>query len=104
MERGAIRPEALAWALDEAISAPETSVEDVLSKFRPRPDDPERLEEVLEDLTSIPQESGERSEQTFIRWAMGEVMREFFGRVDPMEVRARLVQGYLVRKTRGVES
>jgi glutamyl-tRNA(Gln) amidotransferase subunit E len=104
MERGEIRSEALAWAVDESISAPEKSTEAVLSKFRPRPDDPERLEEMLEDLIYRAQEGRERSKQTFINWAMGEVMRTFLGRVDPSAVQARLAQGFPVRNTREVES
>jgi glutamyl-tRNA(Gln) amidotransferase subunit E len=104
LEGGEIRPEALAWALDEVLSDADRSVEDVLTIFRPRPDDQERLEETLELIAPMAEEGGERTAETFLAWGMGEVMRKFFGRVDPAWVRSRLSQLLVDRKSGGVAS
>jgi Asp-tRNA(Asn)/Glu-tRNA(Gln) amidotransferase B subunit len=104
LEGGEIRPEALAWALDEAVSEPDGSVEEILSKFRPRPDDPERLEERLVEITHIAREGRPRSEETLLAWGMGEVMRKFFGRVDPAVVRSRLSELFADRESGEVAS
>ena len=88
-EKGEIRPEALGWAADEVLAEPEVSVAEVLEKFRPRLDDGERLSGLLSDVAHRASAEG-RSPELSLRWGMGEIMREFFGRVDPSEVRKRL--------------
>lgn len=104
LEGGEIRPVALAWALDEVLSHPDQSVEDVLTRFRPRPDDPKHMEETLEVIAQVATEGGARTRETFLAWGMGEVMRKFFGRVDPAEVRSRLTQFVVNRKSGEVAS
>jgi Glu-tRNA(Gln) amidotransferase subunit E-like FAD-binding protein len=90
LEKGEIRPEALTWAVDELLADPNRSPEEVLEKFRPRTEDKENLDSVLTDVAARVQASTWRSPQSGVRWAAGAVLREFFGRVSPSEVRRRL--------------
>jgi len=92
LEGGEIRGEALAWALDEVLSDPDRSVESVLREFHPRPEDPEQLEETLVAVAQLANQGRKRTRDTILAWGMGEVMRRFFGRVDPQLVWSRLSQ------------
>jgi len=83
-EDGEIRPEALGWAVDEILADSELAVEDVLPRYRPREDDEERLQSVLAEVADRARAVEGRSAQATLRWGMGEVMKEFFGRVAPL--------------------
>jgi len=90
LEGGEIRPEALVWAMDEVLSDPEGAVEKVLTKYRSCPGDEERLQGVLSEVATRARALEGRPPEVSLRWGMGEVMREFFGRAAPLEVQERL--------------
>jgi len=90
LEDGQIRPEAVGWAVDDVLADPEVPVEEVLRTYRPRPDDGEKLQALLSDVTHLALKDDRRPPEVALRWGMGEIMREFFGRIDPSEVRKRL--------------
>jgi glutamyl-tRNA(Gln) amidotransferase subunit E len=92
LERGEIRSEALALAFDDAMERPDRTVDGILSAYRPREDDAERLRDRLADVVARSAEVGTREPEAVLRWAMGEVLRGFRGRVDPVEVRGQLIQ------------
>ncbi len=83
-EDGEIRPEALGWAVDEILADSELEVEEVLAKYKPSEDDEERLKSVLSEVADRARAVEGRSAEASLRWGMGEVMREFFGRVAPL--------------------
>ncbi len=76
--------------MDEVLSDPEGAVEKVLTKYRSRPGDEERLRGVLSEVAMRARALAGRPPEVSLRWGMGEVMREFFGRVAPLEVQERL--------------
>jgi Asp-tRNA(Asn)/Glu-tRNA(Gln) amidotransferase B subunit len=90
LEDQEILPEALPWAVDEVLAAPGRSAEEVLEKFKPRADDEEQLEVVLSDVAVRIRAWKWKSPDSAFRWGTGVVLREFFGRVSPSEVRQRL--------------
>jgi glutamyl-tRNA(Gln) amidotransferase subunit E len=90
LEIGEIRPEALVWAVDDVLADPERAVEEVLTKYRSRPGDEERLQGVLSEVATRARALEGRPPEASLRWGMGEVMREFFGRAAPLEVQERL--------------
>jgi len=90
LETGEIRPEALVWAMDDVLADPQRAVEDVLTKYRFRPEDEERLQGVLSEVATRARALEGRPPEVSLRWGMGEVMREFFGRAAPLEVQERL--------------
>lgn len=89
-EKGEIRPEALAWAVDEVLADPGRPVEEVLAKYRPRADEEEKLQSFMSEVATRAQALEGRLLGATLRWGMGEVMREFFGRAAPLEVQERL--------------
>jgi glutamyl-tRNA(Gln) amidotransferase subunit E len=90
LEAGEILPEALVWAVDRVLRDSRTSPDDVVAEFRIRAEDEVRLEGVVSDVTARALKMTYRSPGTIMRWAMGEVMREFFGRVPAVEIAGRL--------------
>lgn len=89
-EAGEIRPEALAWGMDEILASSDPSPEEVLARYRPRPEDEEELPRVLAAVAQEARKKEDRSLEACVRFGMGEVMGRFFGRIDPREVRERL--------------
>jgi glutamyl-tRNA(Gln) amidotransferase subunit E len=89
-EDGEIRREALLWALDEVLADPQRPIDQVLAKYRPRVDDEEELDKALADVIEASGFLKTRRRDVALRWAMGRIMREFFGRVDPQAVRGEL--------------
>ncbi len=92
MESGAIRLEAMERALDDLIEAPERSANEVLAAYRPGPDDDAELASAVADAASRAEALAGKSADSVLRWAMGEVMPRFLGRVDPSRVRQRLIE------------
>jgi glutamyl-tRNA(Gln) amidotransferase subunit E len=90
LEAGGLRPEALGWAVDDIMEDPERSPEEVLTRFRPRPEDEEGLQKAVEKVSNDPDRPVGKPPETVLRWGMGRVMRPFLGRVAPSEVRERL--------------
>jgi glutamyl-tRNA(Gln) amidotransferase subunit E len=90
VERDEIRPEALEIALEGLLRHPDLTPETFLESVRPRPTDERKLEELLLGLADRADAVAGKSEETILRWAMGEVMRPLRGRVDPQKVRRRV--------------
>ncbi len=89
-EAGAILPRALELALDELAAAPTAPVDGVLERFRQRPGDEERLSALVASASAGAEALDGKPREVVLRWAMGEVMRELWGRVDAAEARRRL--------------
>jgi Glu-tRNA(Gln) amidotransferase subunit E-like FAD-binding protein len=90
LEAGEVRNEALPLILDRLLSDPERPVAEVLDEFRPRPGDDKALQEKVVDVASTVKASTFRSPEAALRWALGEVLRQFWGRVSPSEVEVEL--------------
>ncbi len=90
LESDEIRPEALVLAFDAALAEPDRSIEEVLDRFRKRAGDDERVREVADEVAHMAGELEGKPEDVVLRWGMGEVMRRFWGRVAPSEVRKLL--------------
>jgi glutamyl-tRNA(Gln) amidotransferase subunit E len=90
LEAGEIRPDALVWAVDLVLEDPARSVSDVLDRFRQRPEDVGRLEDRARAVAVEAEALEGRPRDVLLRWGMGEVMREFMGRVAPSAVRSLL--------------
>ncbi|NNM04382.1 MAG: Glu-tRNA(Gln) amidotransferase subunit GatE [Gemmatimonadetes bacterium] len=90
LEGGEIRQEALVWALDDLLADPDRAVAEVLDNYRPRQDDEAELEAAVPEIAQMARTLQTASADGPVRWAMGMIMRRFFGRVDPASVRERL--------------
>jgi glutamyl-tRNA(Gln) amidotransferase subunit E len=90
LEAGEIRNEALPLVLDEILSYPDRPVDEVLERFRPLPGGDEALEKAAAEAAIQVAELRFRSPEAALRWAMGRVLRRFWGRVSPVDVEARL--------------
>jgi Asp-tRNA(Asn)/Glu-tRNA(Gln) amidotransferase B subunit len=90
LERGEVRNEALPLILDRILADPDRSVEEVLDQFRPRPEDDEALEAAIAEAAERAVNLAVESPHAALRWAMGRVMRPFWGRVSPGDVQAKL--------------
>jgi glutamyl-tRNA(Gln) amidotransferase subunit E len=90
VEAGEARQEALPLILDQILSEPARPVDEVLDQFRTRPEDDEALEKALAEATETLEGLAFQSSEAALRWAMGRVLRRFWGRVSPTEVEARL--------------
>jgi Asp-tRNA(Asn)/Glu-tRNA(Gln) amidotransferase B subunit len=89
-EKGKLRPEALTWALDDALEDPGRAPGEILKAYRPLQTDGPAVRKVVREVVGNAQSMPGRSPDALVRWAMGEVMRELFGRVDPRGIREQL--------------
>lgn len=92
LESGNLRPEGLVPALDELLDNPERSPREVLTTFRVLKEDSEALATAVREATRRARDMEGRTFGVRFRRAMGEVMRQFFGRVDPDRVREMLLE------------
>jgi len=90
LEKERIRPEALGWALNDALEDPGRALGEILKAYRPLQADGPAVRKVVREVVGNAQSMPGRSPDVWVRWAMGEVMRELFGRVDPREIRRQL--------------
>ncbi len=90
IERGETRIEALDRLIDMAISSPAVSVDEIILRHSGNTDDDDRLEEAVRNVATDILAMPGRSTTTLVRWAMGQVMPKFLGKVDPMIVRTKL--------------
>ncbi len=90
VDSGEIRPEAIERILDQLLVGSPSSTKDVLEPFRPRPGDQEELDKEIADVEKRADCVAGQSLDTAMRWAMGEVMPSFLGRLDPRDVGERL--------------
>ena len=92
IESGEIRPEALDRMLDALVAEPEAAPDEILARYRGDGGDEDaltrRLTDVVVEVRSL---TTERSDGV-LRWAMGAVIPQFLGRLDPRVVRERLVR------------
>jgi glutamyl-tRNA(Gln) amidotransferase subunit E len=92
VEEGTVRPEAMARALDRLLASPDASWEKIREEYRVRPEDDLRLRERVEEVAGSPERPAARPPEAVLEWAMGEVMPDFLGRVDPARVEAELAR------------
>ncbi len=92
IESGEIRPEALDRMLDALVAESEAAPDEILARYRGDGGDEDvltrRLTDVVVEVQSL---TTERSDGV-LRWAMGAVMPQLLGRLDPTVVRERLRQ------------
>jgi glutamyl-tRNA(Gln) amidotransferase subunit E len=90
VDSGKIRLEAMERILDKLLVTPSVSVDDALEPFRPRGDDQEELNTKLEDVGARADRVAGQPHEAAMRWAMGEVMPAFLGRLEPRTIEQRL--------------
>jgi glutamyl-tRNA(Gln) amidotransferase subunit E len=90
LEAGKVRPEALTLIIDRLLSDSDRPVQEVLDQFRPRAEDDKALGKAVAEAANRGEELHFRSSDAALRWAMGQVLRRFWGRVSPADVRTRL--------------
>lgn len=98
LERGVFRAEAFERAVDLALEHPEAPIADVLERFRRSNRDGADLEKRIAETVERMRPLARKPADTVIRWAMGQVMPPFLGRIAPEEVRERLARA--VQETR----
>ena len=92
LEAGEILPEATERILDTLIERSDLGAESALAPYRRRSGDLEELERALEELAGRAPGLVKRPRDVLLRWAMGEVMPRFIGRLSPAVVRERVVE------------
>ncbi len=90
VEEGRVRTDALVWVLDEALESPSRTSSQILSAYKPLKVDGPKIRKTIRDVVVEAETMKGRSRETLLRWAMGEVLRRHFGRVDPTAVRRAL--------------
>jgi hypothetical protein len=63
-----------------------------MAPFRSRPDDSTEFEKRLVELTARVESLAGKLPDVVMRWAMGELMPSFLGRLEPARVEARLLE------------
>ncbi|MFO7892509.1 MAG: Glu-tRNA(Gln) amidotransferase subunit GatE [Longimicrobiales bacterium] len=105
LEADELRPHALVPALDAVAMEPDRDPADVVAAYRPRDDDDTRIRERVQDAVARASSEGPAPGDrpaAAVAWAMGEVMRELRGRVEPRAVRERVVEALGVESEAGV--
>jgi len=97
LEKGEIRPEGLIQALDDALTHPDLPVSEILVRYRPLREGSSTVAKVVRTVVERTGTADGGTSDTRIRWAMGEVMRELRGRVDPRAVRGILAEAMRIR-------
>ncbi len=87
LEAGEIRPEGFGPAFDELLRHPRAEPEEVLARFRPLAATDRDVSLAIREAAEKAKDRADLSPEARTRWAMGEVMRSFFGRLDPGEIR-----------------
>jgi Asp-tRNA(Asn)/Glu-tRNA(Gln) amidotransferase B subunit len=77
-------------ALDGIISDPAATPDAILDRWRARPTGDHELPRWLTDVVRRARALDGRPADAKLRWAMGQVMTRFLGRVDPQAVRVEL--------------
>ena len=99
LEAGEILPGALEPALDDLALHPRRGTDDVLDAYCTRPGDDRRLEQLAAAAADGAAAMTGRSTEARLRWAMGEVMRSLWGRVDAARARQLLERALEQRET-----
>ena len=98
MECGELLPHALESAVDDLLARPDRDPEEILRRFRPLDEGAPDLADLVEAVAGQAAVREKRNPEVGVRWAMGEVMRAFFGRVDPVAVREMLAMAMATRE------
>jgi Asp-tRNA(Asn)/Glu-tRNA(Gln) amidotransferase B subunit len=72
--------------------SPDRPVQEIVKAFGPLREDGAKVTTVVKEVVARSGELEGRSPEVTLRWAVGEVMRNLFGRVDPLEIRRRLAE------------
>ena len=100
LESGAMRLEATDRAVDSLLASDAPAPDAVIDRFRMRPDDDARLDRRVADVVAVAAvEPGLRDPGTAFRWAFGQVMPAFLGRLAPDEVHGRLAAALVASTT-----
>jgi Asp-tRNA(Asn)/Glu-tRNA(Gln) amidotransferase B subunit len=67
-------------------------VQEIVKAYQPLREDGARVTTVVKEVVQRAGELEGRSPDVLLRWAVGEVMRSLFGRVDPLKIRRRLAR------------
>jgi glutamyl-tRNA(Gln) amidotransferase subunit E len=86
VEAGEILPDGIEPALDALVEEVALDAETALEPFRSRPDDDDELERRVVDVLGRAVALAGKPAETKVRWAMGEVLRDRVGRLDPARV------------------
>ncbi|MFC1661351.1 Glu-tRNA(Gln) amidotransferase subunit GatE, partial [Gemmatimonadota bacterium] len=93
LEMGTVRAEAFERILDGLVEDPLMNSDEILGRYRLDDNDLEKLGRAVH---SVAEKAAEELEgkpfDTVSRWGMGQLMREFLGRLDPLVVEERLAQ------------
>jgi glutamyl-tRNA(Gln) amidotransferase subunit E len=92
LEAGALLPGTLAMALDDALREPDRPVTDILEGYRPMETDDDRVLAAVRAAADGASSLDGKGPDVVMRWAMGEVMRNVRGRVDPLAVQGLLAE------------
>ncbi|HEX9690614.1 MAG TPA: Glu-tRNA(Gln) amidotransferase subunit GatE [Gemmatimonadales bacterium] len=87
---GTIRPEATNRVIDALVREVGAPTRDILLRFRERGDDPETLDRLARQTAARVEELGTMDPAARHRWAMGRVMPQLLGRVQPQLVAERI--------------
>jgi glutamyl-tRNA(Gln) amidotransferase subunit E len=91
LESGAVRLEAADRAVDALFAVDAPAPDAVLARYRLAGDEEDRFERCIADAaTTAAITPTLRDPDRALRWAMGQIMPSFLGRIDPAVVRARL--------------
>jgi len=90
LESGEVRLEATDRIVDAIIRSPERSCDSLLDRYRRRPSDTAEFEQALKMLVQRAAGMIGRSTGTLTRWAMGQMVPSFLGRLDPRVIDQRV--------------
>ncbi len=99
LEQGALLPYALHPALDEALGDPDRPVGRILASYRPLSADDASPAATIQAVVSRSHLLDGKPPEVVLRWAMGEVLRPWRGRLDPHQVERALADALGARVT-----
>lgn len=88
--QGKLRPEGFERAFERALAEPERTVAELLESVRPRAGDEQAAARSIAAAAERCRALPDRPRASLVRWAMGLVLRDLIGRVDPRELQTRL--------------
>ncbi len=90
LERGEMRAEAFESAFDRLIENPSQPADAILAAYRATAGDTANLGRAVADVASRASIMAGKPAEAVMRWAMGEILPPFLGRVSPEDAGARL--------------
>ncbi len=92
LEAGEVRLEATERVIDAVVRSPDTPSTSIVDRFCSGPDDAAELERALVAVAEAASKMVGRAPATLVRWAVGEVLPRFIGRLDPNAVQQRVAE------------